>query len=62
MAMIKVYNWKRWSIQNDDYPVSKQKGTREAIEKKGLIVVEETEEEIDDSQLEIDGFMKPSRK
>jgi hypothetical protein len=59
MPTVTVYNWTRYSIANDNYPISKQQGTREAIEKKGLLVVEETEEEVDAARLDIDGFVKP---
>ena len=59
MSIFKVYNSTKYDITIDRHPIHEPKGTREAIQRKGLQVLEETETEVDSSRLDDEGFVKP---
>lgn len=51
MSKVKIYQWTRYCITTDEIQLSRRWGTREAIERRGGAVVEETGVEVDASVL-----------
>jgi hypothetical protein len=54
--MVKVYRFRLYNISADENEKSRRWGTREAIERIGGEVMEDTETEVDESDLVYDGM------
>ena len=55
MGTVKVYNYKRRYIQDDQVAYSRRMAIRTYIKRIGATVIEETEMEIDSSMVDEDG-------
>lgn len=58
MAKVKVFYGRGYDIRTDSFPTTKRRGTEETLEDLGLQVVRESMEEVDESDLDGDGFVK----
>ena len=56
MSKVKVYQFKRYDINTDQYVVSRRMATREAIERLGAVVISGTAAEVDGAHLDGDGM------
>lgn len=52
MAKVTVYRVKKYDIGSDEFQISRRMATREGAQLMGAEIIENTEREIDDSELE----------
>ena len=59
MATVTVYQFKQWSQAEGEYLLSKSKTTREIIDGFGGEIIPETEQEVDEAELDGNRFFHP---
>ena len=60
MSTVKVYRWKKFDVNSDEYKIGPRMATRQAIKLFGSAVpIEETETEVDESLLNGNGMTPP---
>ena len=61
MGDAKVYRFTCYSVSIDETLLAPRAATLEAIQHSGGVALEHTEQEVDQSQLDDDGFVRPAR-